>query len=297
MDIRPPEFSVCDQDNGEKFAAYTKKLDIFFSIKKIADDKYRLNYLLYAGGDAIESLYERLKTDGDGYEAIVKKIREDLNPTTNKTFNIYTFRTVKQLDQEPFKEFVQRLRDKAQFFAFTSLEEEMKQQIIQGCVSDELRKKLLSNSNWSLAEMMKKATTDESVDQQLRLFRGKEGDRVNVMKFRPGYASRREAIQLNKKRTYQTSPARHVSYHDGSPPPKQTSTTRAACYNCGGEYPHTRPRTCPAKGKICPICHKLNHFAEVCRIGSPVYSSQQKPNQQVQFVHEPEVEEFEPIYA
>ena len=80
MDIRPPEFSVCDQDNGEKFAAYTKKLDIFFSIKKIADDKDRLNYLLYAGGDAIESLYERLKTDGDGYEAIVKRSRRILTP-------------------------------------------------------------------------------------------------------------------------------------------------------------------------------------------------------------------------
>jgi hypothetical protein len=134
-------YSVCDQDNGEKFAAYTKKLDIFFSIKKFADDKDRLNYLLYAGGDVIELLYERLKTDGDGYRAIVKKIKENLNPTTNKTFNIYTFRTVKQLEHEPFKDFVQRLRDNAQFCSFTALDEEMKQQIIQGCASDELKKK------------------------------------------------------------------------------------------------------------------------------------------------------------
>ncbi len=150
MDIRAPEFSLSDQDNGERFAAYTKKLEIFFKIKKITNNVEQLNYLLYAGGNAIEALYERLKsqeaTAEEGYEEIVVKIKEDLNPTSNKSFNIYTFRTVKQLEQEPFKDFLQRLREKAQFCKFSALYEELKQQIIMGCASDELRKKILQNS-------------------------------------------------------------------------------------------------------------------------------------------------------
>jgi len=150
---------------------------------------------------------------------------------------------------------VTRLQDKAQFCNFTSIDSEMKQQIIQGCASDELRKKLLSNPSLNLAEIMTTAITDESVDQQIHAFK-QNSDRVNAVKTRPGYASRREAIQQHHERTYRNEP-RTVTF-------KQSSSTET-CYNCGGTYPHLKPRICPAKGKTCSFCGKLNHFAEVCR--------------------------------
>ena len=34
------------------------------------------------------------------------------------------------------------------------------------------------------------------------------------------------------------------------------------CGQCG--YQH-RPKECPAFGQQCSICHRLNHFAKVCR--------------------------------
>ena len=34
------------------------------------------------------------------------------------------------------------------------------------------------------------------------------------------------------------------------------------CGQCG--YKH-RPKECPAFGQQCSICHRLNHFAKVCR--------------------------------
>ncbi|KAJ1106071.1 hypothetical protein NDU88_003474 [Pleurodeles waltl] len=36
-----------------------------------------------------------------------------------------------------------------------------------------------------------------------------------------------------------------------------------AYYMCGGVYPHQGK--CPAAGKQCTNCHRLNHFAKVCR--------------------------------
>ena len=33
--------------------------------------------------------------------------------------------------------------------------------------------------------------------------------------------------------------------------------------NCGGEFPHASK--CPALGKTCNICRKMNHFAKVYR--------------------------------
>ncbi|KAH3721076.1 hypothetical protein DPMN_063991 [Dreissena polymorpha] len=35
------------------------------------------------------------------------------------------------------------------------------------------------------------------------------------------------------------------------------------CTNCGGSRHHTR-EFCPAKGKTCNYCHKINHIASVC---------------------------------
>lgn len=36
------------------------------------------------------------------------------------------------------------------------------------------------------------------------------------------------------------------------------------CYRCNGIYPHVG-RSCPAKGKTCNVCGKLNHFTAVYR--------------------------------
>ena len=35
------------------------------------------------------------------------------------------------------------------------------------------------------------------------------------------------------------------------------------CRNCGGQYPHDGD--CPARGKDCKACGKMNHFARQCR--------------------------------
>ena len=38
-----------------------------------------------------------------------------------------------------------------------------------------------------------------------------------------------------------------------------------SCYNCGGLYPHSGGKVCPAKGKKCHNCEKYDHFSTVCR--------------------------------
>lgn len=43
--------------------------------------------------------------------------------------------------------------------------------------------------------------------------------------------------------------------------------TSKPCTNCGMVHYRAQPhnQTCPAKGKVCTVCGKLNHFASVCR--------------------------------
>ena len=50
---------------------------------------------------------------------------------------------------------------------------------------------------------------------------------------------------------------------------------RKTCHYCGGTYPHKSQ--CPAKGKECRKCGKLNHFAKVCRGQKPPASKPSYP--------------------
>ena len=37
------------------------------------------------------------------------------------------------------------------------------------------------------------------------------------------------------------------------------------CFKCSGPYPHDKNKTCPAIGKKCRKCGKLDHFESACR--------------------------------
>ena len=45
----------------------------------------------------------------------------------------------------------------------------------------------------------------------------------------------------------------------------QTPHKQKQCRNCGNEFKQGHKDVCPAKGKTCRACGKLNHFAKVCR--------------------------------
>ncbi|CAB3999011.1 Retrovirus-related Pol poly [Paramuricea clavata] len=44
--------------------------------------------------------------------------------------------------------------------------------------------------------------------------------------------------------------------------------SKGTCRNCGGEWPHEKGN-CPARGKECRKCGKINHFARQCRSSKP----------------------------
>ena len=55
----------------------------------------------------------------------------------------------------------------------------------------------------------------------------------------------------------------------------KASITSRLCYTCGYEYPHKGDSECPAKGKICSKCHRIGHFASVCKNGNTGRNQQQ----------------------
>ena len=47
----------------------------------------------------------------------------------------------------------------------------------------------------------------------------------------------------------------------------QSKTAGKVCFYCGGTFPNARGRMkCPARGKKCLTCNKMNYFAKCCRM-------------------------------
>ena len=78
---------------------------------------------------------------------------------------------------------------------------------------------------------------------------------------RPGKYSNKQALTAKVKNEVSDSP---------SPNPPVSGMK---CYNCGGPFPHSEGKPCPAKGKACNKCSKLNHFASQCRGGRRILST------------------------
>ena len=129
-------------------------------------------------------------------------------------------------------------------------EVEIKRQIIQGTSSVYLRHKAIEQ-NLALEGLLKAARSMETAEEQ---------------------TSEKEKQQSHAVgRGNKTSDDRQES---SSGPPNFVSRN-TKCGLCGGSYLHQG--TCPAQGKKCMNCGKLNHFSKVCRSKPTGHSRSTRP--------------------
>jgi hypothetical protein len=96
--------------------------------------------------------------------------------------NQLNFRELKQFDDEPFDDFVKRVRDHAKTCDFgTSENQEIAMQILQLCRSKSLKGKILSMDKYpELSELIRLARVDESVTTQVDKLESRREVIVNV---------------------------------------------------------------------------------------------------------------------
>jgi len=136
-------------------------------------------------------------------------------------------------------------------FAADQVDDEIAGQIVQGCLSDKLRRQLLQLAELSLKTLLERGRVHDTVEGQARALEEKE--RLNAVRaktnppFQKPFAPRtkphqREQPTVSNGRPYRFNPGR--------------------CDNCGGVYPHVS--SCPARGKTCNSCGVENHFSSCC---------------------------------
>ncbi|XP_028414345.1 uncharacterized protein K02A2.6-like [Dendronephthya gigantea] len=232
VSLQPLQEFNPDADVGESLGTrwniWIQDFEMFILASGITDEKRKRALLLYQAGKRVREIFRQIPDTGDAtdYEAAKTKLHEYFQPQENRRYAVYRFRQAKQEPNETLDQFHTRLRTLAQTCSFHNADFEIEQQIITAGSSSRIRKKALRDPTYDLKSIL--------ID----------GRRAEMSTF--------QARDIESKDT-NTDRVNKVS----------SKTTSKTCHNCGGTYPHEGQ--CPAKGKECRKCQKLNHFARVCR--------------------------------
>ena len=182
--------------------------------------------------------------------------------------------------------FVTRLRTLSKTCDFgEQMDEAIRDQAIDKCVSKELRRRLLREPDIDLAKLLTISRAFEQSD-----FQAQEVDQStaqlsgSINAIRPGsynekVSGSRHEIQTSSARTSRGTNQNSATYTQTKHEPNQPMGWRSKpCYCCGQTVHSAKDVRCPANGKTCRSCGKIGQFANVCR-SCPKPTNYTSPNQ------------------
>lgn len=251
-----PAFKI-GSDPRNDWLKWRKAFERFIAANGVEDDVEKLNLLLVLGGIELQTYYDKVDKCHVGvpteegsselrilqYESAILTIEKYFAPQLNKRFERHQLRALKQELGESFEDFVFRLKEQAKRCKFYDTDDMVVDQIIEGCSSVELRKKLLTEEK-NLTEALMIGRTLEEVLKQTRQYgkgtqSGLEGD-----------------VTIHKIGLRQFPAASNRPMGNGS----------RKCYNCG-RYGHIAKdiHKCAAAEAKCHNCGTKGHYKFCCR--------------------------------
>ncbi|XP_049269009.1 uncharacterized protein LOC119382232 [Rhipicephalus sanguineus] len=233
--LPPPERLVLSEAPAENWTKFRQRMELYFKATTTTPQRTKAQkaaiFLHVAGQEAIDvfNTFQLTNEQREDYDVIVQKFEEYCSPKRNETYERYVFRTRLQLEDEPFEQFLRDVQLKSQYCNFGELKNSMvRDPLVCGTKDSKLRARLLREGNLTLEKAIEYCKTAEIVESQNQTWEHSEA-------------------QLNAVRKKQREP--------------KSSPKKESMY-CGRKHP---PRTCPAWGKTCGVCHKKSHFAACCK--------------------------------
>ena len=241
---------------------YKQRLQNFFTInnigfKVIAPDatahppvfgettSLALNYLIHVGGPKILDIYNATESTVTPLTYVTFVATLDARFTVvNSRISDFQFRSCVQLEDEKLADYANRLRVLARSagIADLALDTNILSVILYTTRDSETRMKCLDE-----------ATTLESL-----LSWRKAHDVKHACSAAMESKHNIDICHINSEKHSKRTPMAQGAV------PRSAQSTRK-CFLCGYDYPHKDE--CPAKGKKCNKCGKLNHFESVCQNG------------------------------
>lgn len=253
-----PHFKYKHLPASEVRNAWTNWIRWFESVMAAAnvwDGHTRKMQLLAMGGLELQGVYFGLPgiddpddPQADPYEVAKDKLSQHFAPKHHDSFERFLFWSLAPEEGESIDKFALRVRQRAEKICFGKTETESRHiavidKIIQ-YTSDDLRQKLLEKETLTLDDTTKIVNAYQSVRYQSARMTNK-------------------GIENHVNRL--TTDARANTRNN-------QSVRGPRCNRCGFKL-HLEGELCPAAGKTCLRCGKVNHFRSVCHTELPVPSS------------------------
>ena len=236
---------------------------------KSQPDDYRLATFITCIGHAGLRIYNSLPFADDAEKKNMTKVLERMEThcigEANVTYERFLLDRRQQHQGESFDAFLTGIKEIANRCQFgDKLDEMLIDQIVFGVLDDGLRKRLLQKKGLSLTSCVDMCRAHEATAKQLKAMgsSAEEGDL--------------HAVWQQKKQT-----KAHLSKASGEQK-KTPEKSKAECSYCGLKHAKGRDK-CPANGKQCSKCGKMNHYARKCR---------SKDKKTVHYTHESSEEEL-----
>ena len=161
-----PPFSVTsDQATlGKRWSKWVKGLEYFLVASNITDKKQRRAVLLHLEGPEVQIVFETLSETGDDYATALAKLTEYFEPKKNIPFERHLFRQAAQGPTENMDSYVTRLRSLAKSCKYDHVNEMIREQVVDKCASNSLRRRLLRETDLTLDGLLQIARSIEASD-------------------------------------------------------------------------------------------------------------------------------------
>ena len=234
------------------FKSFKEHCNLMFGgLLKSKSEEEKCNYVILWAGEKGRNIYSTWTLTNEERKQLAshyEKIENYCKPQSNKIYSRYIFMRREQGTDEPFEQFVTDLKLLYKECGYNHVvEDEMiRDHIVFGIKSTKVREKLNNEGNdLTLEKCMDISRTYELSQKQIISMNS--GEDPNVHAIRSKFPTKQSLVRKQKKK---------------SPSKKSTYEKRAVkCMKCG--YTHS-DKQCPAMGKKCRFCHKLNHLSKIC---------------------------------
>ena len=200
-------------------------------------------------GREVYSTFRDWAQDGDDRRIlpVLRKFAEYCQPRKNVPFERYKFNKRTQESGESYEQYKTTLRKLSEACEFDTItpNEILRDRLIFGIHDTKVRERLLRETNLTLMKTDEICRAAESMTEQMRIVGQSNNETTSV------HAVRKFSGQ-KKRMTKEASRS-------------TKSETAKECWNCGRQHGRQPKELCPAFGKSCDLCGKLNHFANKCR--------------------------------
>lgn len=255
MEFNKPECLKLSGNIAENFKLFKDEVIIFFeateTIKK--PQPTQVARLLNLLGTEGLKLYRSIKLpveEKETVETILKHLENYCIPKCNEIMEHFKFFTRKQLCDENFDKYYAELRVLVQTRNFGTMEDKLlRTQIVLGIANKELQTRMLREElTLDKAIQLCQAVEQAELNSKLLEDQTKEVDVMEQYRRRP----------WNQGGEQKQDRRQNQRYNNG----RNDQDKIFNCNKCGKQH---KVRECPAYGKECRICKKLNHFAYKCK--------------------------------